>query len=706
MTGGWDFGGESAAAGDGVTLIEGSSFCVCAEDGSILSGSAHGVFHMDTRVLSTWQVTLDGAEIEPLAAFVREPHHATFLGRARPRTATAESTLLVQRERYVGAGLREDVQVQNLGAEPAAITLTIHVDADFADLFAVKEGRQRPPAGERSMRTAAGLLEIDSTSGLDGRGVRVRAPGALTAPGVLAFQTVIPAKGEWRTSVQVLAVVGGSEVPPRFPVEEPIDDAAPSVRVREWVQSAPLTWVGDADLLNTLYRSGVDLGSLRITDPDAPDRFAVAAGAPWFMALFGRDSLLTALMALPLDPALAFGTLHTLARHQGRREDAVTEEQPGRILHEMRFGPEASLALGGGNAYYGTADATPLFVVLLGELWRWGLGDEELHTLLPHADRALEWVRTHGDRDGDGFVEYQRLTDRGLRNQGWKDSWDGINFAAGDIAEPPIALCEVQGYVYAAYRTRAAIAAYAGDGDAARTWSARADDLKRSFNERFWLPDHGWYAVGLDRDKRPIDSLTSNIGHCLWSGIVDEDKAAQVAQHLLSPAMFSGWGVRTLASSMAAYNPISYHNGSVWPHDNAIVAAGLMRYGFVEEAGRVARAVLDAARAFGGRLPELFTGLDRSEYPAPVDYPASCSPQAWASAAPLHLIRTLLRFEPDLPAQRLHVAPALPDTIPELRVDNLPLGSSRVSLVADRQSAKVTGVPPGVEVAHEPHWPT
>jgi glycogen debranching enzyme len=697
MPSGWEFSGTPAGAGDAVTLVEGSSFCVSDAAGMISRGSAQGVFYMDTRILAGWSVSLDGQEVEPLAVFTPQPHHATFLGRARPRSQGLESTLLVQRERYVGAGMREDFIVQNVAGEPAGITLELSVDSDFADLFAVKEGRTRPHGATES-RAGEGFLEIDSTQSGLRRGVRIKADGALAMPGKLAFGEVVPAHGEWRTTVEVLPTVDGMEVPPRYPVHEPIEEAAPSVRLQEWTERTPVVWGADPQLLRTLRRSEQDLGSLRIFDPDHPERAAVAAGAPWFMALFGRDSLLTAYMTLPINQQLALGTLQTLARFQGTDENPMTEEQPGRILHEMRFGSEASLALGGGNVYYGTADATPLFVMVLGELSRWGLAGDDVRGLVPHADRALEWIDTFGDRDGDGFVEYQRLTDRGLRNQGWKDSWDGINDADGRIAEPPIALCEVQGYVYAAYQARAAIALQFGNDDLAETFSKRAASLKAAFNEQFWLPDKGWFAVGLDRDKQPIDALTSNIGHCLWTGIIDAGKAHRVADHLLSSQMFSGWGVRTLATEMGAYNPISYHNGSVWPHDNALIAAGLMRYGFVEHAQRVAEAVLAAANCFNGRLPELFTGLDRDHFPRPVEYPTSCLPQAWASAAPLQLMRTLLRFDPCLPEGKVYLDPALPESIPELHMKNVPLDASRLTLSATASGFDLNGLPSGIEL--------
>jgi glycogen debranching enzyme len=465
-----------------------------------------------------------------------------------------------------------------------------------------------------------------------------------------------------------------------YPRGQPVEHAVPARRLQQWRRTAPQVTTPDQDLAAVLHRSVEDVGALHIFDPAHPGRPVVAAGAPWFMALFGRDSLLTSWMLLPWDDSLAAGTLQTLADRQGRAIDPATEEEPGRILHEVRFGPAASLALGGRSTYYGTVDATPLFVMLLGELRRWGRGGELARDLLPHADRALEWMQRYGDADGDGFIEYSRKTPAGLVNQGWKDSWDGINFADGTIAEPPIALAEVQGYAYAAYRARAAFCRETGDWPGARHWAAEAARIKRAFNQAFWLPDKGWYAVALDRDKRPVDALTSNIGHCLWTGIADTDKAAAVADHLLSADMFSGWGIRTLAASMTAYNPMSYHNGAVWPHDNALCAAGLMRYGFTAHAQQVAEAVFDTAAQFGNRLPELFCGFPRDDYLAPIPYPTACSPQAWAAAAPLQMLATLLRIAPRPGAARLQCAPAVPARYLPLQVAGLRLASSRVTI--------------------------
>jgi glycogen debranching enzyme len=314
----------------------------------------------------------------------------------------------------------------------------------------------------------------------------------------------------------------------------------------------------------------------------------------------------------------------------------------------------------------------------------------------------LTWIHSYGDRDADGFIEYRRATDRGLQNQGWKDSWDGITFADGRPAEAPIALCEVQGYAYQAFRARAELARWLDDAAGARQWSQRASALKKAFNEQFWLPELGWFALALDRDKNPVDACASNMGHCLWSGIVATDRAPLVAEHLLSPAMFTGWGVRTLSSAMAAYDPLSYHNGSVWPHDNAFVVAGLMRYGFVAEAQRIAEALLEAAEHFGGRLPELFCGFDRQEFLEPVPYPTSCSPQAWASAAPIELIRTLLRFHPELTQERLWIDPVFPPAFAPFRVEGVALGAGRVSVEVTSERTLVDGVPSGVELRYEP----
>jgi glycogen debranching enzyme len=685
-----------------VTLVEGSSFCISAANGDMSTNLPHGLFFRDTRIVSRWDLCIDDRPVEPLAAVTGVPYHATFLGRAPHRWGHADSSMLVRRDRRVGAGLREDLVVENFAREPAGCTITLAVEADFADLFEVKEGRVAG-RGDRSARVEGDRIVVDYRWREMHRGVVVQtdAPAIVTRD-VITFRVVVPARGRWSATLLAQPVVDGRQIESGFPLGRPLEESEPARRLEEWRRQSPIAAAEAGSLATILKRSQHDLGALRIFDPERPERAVVAAGAPWFMTLFGRDSLLTSCMALPLDQSLALGTLQTLARYQGSKEDPLTEEEPGRILHEVRFGVDTGLALGGGSVYYGTVDATPLFVVLLAELSRWGLAMSDVEALLPHADRALEWMQRYGDRDGDGFVEYQRATDRGLVNQGWKDSWDGVTFADGRLAEPPIALCEVQGYVYSAYLARAHLAERLGQLGAARHWLACATDLKTAFNERFWLPDRGYFAMALDRDKKPVDARASNMGHCLWSEIVDRDKASSVAEHLMAPEMFTGWGVRTLASDMDAYNPASYHNGSVWPHDNAIIAAGLMRYGFVDAAQRVATGLLAAAERFGGRLPELFCGFSRQEYAQPVAYPTSCSPQAWAAATPVQLLRMLLRFDPDIPGKRLWLSPVLPSSLGDLQVHNVPLAGDRVAVDVTSDDFTVGGLPDDIELIRAP----
>jgi len=669
-------------------------------------GLAHGLFFRDTRFLSELRLRVNGAPPEPLSATTGDPFSGTFVLRDHPRPGRADSTLMVFRRRYVGRGMREDVVVQNFGEEPAFCSLELTLGCDFADLFEVKEGRVEK-VGDSHVRTTERSLEYSYRRGRFTRGTRVElSHPAQVSEDLAVYEVIVPPRAKWSVCVQVTPVIDEHEITPRYLCGRPVERSTPVERLEAWRRRLPVLTTAHDDFRALLARSTEDLAALRIFDPEFPDRAVVAAGAPWFMTLFGRDSLLTSWMAMLADSDLALGTLQTLARFQGTEVNPITEEEPGRILHEMRFGESAELSLGGGRVYYGTADATPLFVMLVGELERWGNKRAEVDALIPAADRALEWVTRFGDRDGDGYVEYQRTSDHGLANQGWKDSWDGVRFADGTLAEAPIALCEVQGYVYAALVARSHIATEHGDAALATSLRDRAAALKRSFNRDFWIDDRGWYAMGLDRDKRPIDALASNMGHCLWTGIVDEEKAPLVAKQLLSDACFSGWGIRTLASTMTGYNPISYHVGSVWPHDNAVCAAGLMRYGFVDEFHRVMEGQIAAGSHFGNRMPELFAGLDRDEVAFPVAYPTSCSPQAWAAASPLLFLRAMLRFEPDIRNAELHLAPAVPDWIGPLRLDDVPLMGGELCIETEGDRLDVLQVPDGLRIVSEPRRPT
>ncbi|WP_280467963.1 amylo-alpha-1,6-glucosidase [Nocardia cyriacigeorgica] len=685
--------GQPAAVNGGggtITLVEASTFCLSDQLGDIHSGTSQGLFYRDARVISRWELRLDGQAAEQLTVLTPEAFKARFIMRKQPRQGIADSTVLVVRKRMIGQGLKEAIIVQNLGHEDTAITVTLFADADFADLFAVKEGRKH--LGSAEAQSVDGELHlIDHTD--PGRGLTISATGdPVMLPGTVTWQVVVPAHGQWKTEILAQPVVAHRRVQMAFGD----DEDSPISRLKAWRATATDLTASDARLTQVLQRTESDLGALRIDGRGDGSPAYVAAGAPWFMTLFGRDSLLTSWMALPLDSALAVGTLRQLAKLQGTKVEPITEEEPGRIMHEMRHGPAGGQVLGG-EVYYGSIDATPLFVMLLAECWRWGAEESVIRELLPAADAALAWIDEYGDADGDGFVEYRRKTDRGLTNQGWKDSFDAINDASGHLAEPSIALSEVQGYAYAARLARAELADHFGDTETAVRLRGQAEDLKTRFDEAFWVAKNGWYAIALDGHKHQVDALTSNAAQCLWSGIVADERAAELIDKLADASMDSGFGLRTLAATMGAYNPMSYHNGSVWPHDTAIAVAGLQRYrhipGASELAERLTTGLLDAAAEFGGRLPELFCGFGRSEFRSPIPYPTSCSPQAWASAAPLLLVRSFLGLAPCVPNRRLTVTPRLPRRWGKLALTDMRLGPATVTLHAEGSEIHVHGLP-------------
>lgn len=701
---GWNADTAAGPVGSGtVTLVEGSSFCISSENGDIYPEYPHGVFYEDTRILSRWVLAINGESIEPLTAVTQEPYRALFVGRVTRSDGYADSPMIVERLRELGAGIFEKITVRNYSLNAMECLISLSVGSDFADLFEVKESRIQRQWDESRHPDGDSLIIRALWQNVQ-KSVIINACGADVGLEALTYQVIIPPHGHWTTLLSVVPVVDGASPTTSF-VRPTVGEISPSDRRRQdWVAKIPQLHMGNPSIERTLRRSYDDLGALRIEDPAHPERIVVAAGAPWFMTLFGRDSLWASMMALPVDPSLALGTLQTLADRQGKVVDPMSEEEPGKILHEVRLGVSSGLSLGGKSAYYGSVDATPQFVMALGSVSRWGFAKETIAALLPNADRALDWIRNYGDRDGDGFVEYERLNDQGLVNQGWKDSWDGINFANGTLAEPPIALCEVQALVYAAFLSRAWMAYDAGDTRLAAQLTEEAAQLKKKFNEQFWLPDRGYYAVALDRDKRPVDACASNMGQCLWHGIIDEDKVPQVVKRLMSSEMFSGWGVRTLATDMGAYNPASYHNGSVWPHDNAIIAAGLLRYGFVEEAQRIATALLEAADYTDGRLPELFCGFSRDQVPEPVPYPTACSPQAWAATTPILLVTSLMRYDAHVSRGGVWMDPVLPESFGDLHITNAPMGGGRITIDIIGSEPSVQGLPEGLTF-HREHRP-
>jgi glycogen debranching enzyme len=643
----WVLAGEPTSLGDPVglvTLVDGQTFCLSGRSGDFSTNPTHGVFFADMRVLSQAKLLVGGIAVEPLAVSLEDASGATFVGRS-VAASQSESRLLVIRRRQLGSVWHEEIELRNTGASAVTALVELEVAADFADVFAVKEGRPSSE-GEHSLEVRDHSLLFSWRLGDVHRQAELSVEGPPVEMSTRGFvwRVEIERHGACAMQLDLTVALGDAWIERRH--HHP-SLANSLTRSRSWLSSVPKLRTADRKLSAAFDRSIEDIGALRLHDPTGRRRPVIAAGAPWYMTLFGRDALISAYMALPIDPTLAIGVLEALAELQGDEVDLVTEEEPGRIMHETRFLGIEAPTLTGGSTYYGSADATPLFVVLLGELSRWGLGEDALRTLLPHADRALEWMQKFGDRDGDGYIEYHKTSDRGLSNQGWKDSGDGIRYHDGRVAEAPLALCEVQGYAYAAYRARVDIATRLGEPEVAARYEELASQLKASFNRDFWLDEHGWYAIALGPDKEPVDSLTSNMGHCLWSGIVADEHAKQVVDRLMSPEMWNGWGIRTLASDERAYDPMSYHCGTVWPHDGALCAAGLKRYGFDTEALRVANGILESSEAWNGRLPELFCGLDRKDVETPIPFPTSCSPQAWAAATTFLLLRIMLGLEPN-----------------------------------------------------------
>jgi glycogen debranching enzyme len=672
-----------------VTLVDGRSFAISDVGGDMVGGVC-GLVHADNRFLSQLTVGITGQRVEPLSTVTVDPFHAVWVSRihgADPESGEQPEALLIRR-RTLDTGLREVLELRNLSAKAAQWTVVVTIAVDFAHIFDVKAGLTLP--AHQFAPDSRGLVAHD---GGDLSVSVTYSPPAGTSnavSGEMSWHLRVDARSSAFIELTFEPVIGrkGRGLPPSQPAFA--SESIPVHRLASWEATIPNLVSEDPRLAQVFAQSLEDIASLRIFDNAHPDRVVVAAGAPWFMTLFGRDSLLTAHMCLPFAPELAVGVLGALAELQGRVDDPATEEQPGRILHELRRrGGEGPFAAS--SRYYGTVDATALFVMLAAEAYRWGaLSRVELVELIPALDAAMTWIITDGDSDQDGFVDYDRRSEHGLTNQGWKDSWDGITFANGALPDPPIALAEVQGYAYAAHLGAAELYGAVGRHDDARRARQRATDLRERFNDRFWNDERGWFVLGLDGAGRQIDALATNAGHALWTGIADPEYAARYVEHLAGPAMFTGWGLRTLSENMAAYDPLAYHNGSVWPHDTALCVAGMARYGHTKHAHRVADGLLDAATHCGFRLPELFSGLSRDDVPAPVPYPSSCSPQAWASASVLLLLRALTGLDADVPNGKLFITDR-PSELPNLRLFRLRVDAHRVDLTVSGGVVDING---------------
>ena len=650
-----------------VSILDGNTFVVSDRCGDIDPSPTDptGLFAWDTRFLSKWVLTVDGSRLSSLSTDDLQYFQTRFFLVSGTGTVYVDAKLSVIRTRSVGDGFQEQITLINHGEEPVELRMRLDVDADFADLFEVKDALTKQGTYSRGVEDGRLVLGYRREEFHRETVIFASREADVDEHG-LAFAMRIEPKSEWTVDIEVVTtVVAGGERLDHTKYRAGNRHARPNMEkdLESWVGDAP-TLECDWDPLERTYtRSLVDLAALRFSPLSAGGRSLPAAGLPWFMTMFGRDSIFTSLQALPFTPELAATTLRELGVRQGARVDDFRDEDPGRIPHELRYGELTAFEERPHSPYYGTADATPLFVVLLDEYERW-TGDRKLVRDLEYEARAaLRWIDDYADLMGNGYVSYKRRNEQtGLENQCWKDSWDSISGRDGTIPGFPRATCELQGYAYDAKVRGARLARLVWkDSALADALEAQAADLKRRFNRDFWVEDGEYFALALDQDGAQVDALASNIGHLLWSGIVEKSKAKAIAAHLVGPALFSGWGVRTLAEGEGRFNPIGYHVGTVWPFDNSFIAWGLRRYGFRDEAARIAAGILDAAEFFDGRLPEAFGGYDRSVTRYPVQYPTACSPQAWSTGTPLLLLRTMLGLEPI--DGHLIVDPALPHGI-------------------------------------------
>ncbi|WP_422736569.1 glycogen debranching N-terminal domain-containing protein [Micromonospora sp. WMMD729] len=669
-----------------IRILDGSTFVVCEDTGDIEATPSEptGLFSLDTRFLSTWVLSVNGERLNSLSYDDLQYFESRFFLVPGMATHYVDAKLSIIRERAVGGSFREQLTILN--HDEKAVDLEIRMDAasDFADLFQVKDEILNKK-GETYTEVEADRLRLGYRRGNFRRETIILSsvPARYDNRG-FAYTIHLEPNEQWDATIDVQTrAVGPGDRDLRMGVRvHGGERLALQHDLEQWIADAPKVNSEHGRVAATYRRSLIDLAALRFSPLSLGGATLPAAGLPWFMTMFGRDSILTCLQTLPFTPQLSKTTLRILASLQGSRFDDFRDEDPGRILHEMRYGETAAFEEQPHSPYYGSVDATPLFLVLLDEYERWS-GDVALVKELEQESRAaLKWIDSYADLIGNGYIWYERRnTETGLENQCWKDSWDSISYSDGTLPPFPRATCEVQGYAYDA-KVRAARMArlFWDDPEFADQLEREAAELKERFNRDWWVADGEYYALALDPDGRQCDILSSNIGHLLWSGIVDPARAEKLAAHLVGPRLFSGWGVRTLAEGEARYNPIGYHNGTIWPFDNSFIAWGLRRYGFAEEAATIANGMLDAATYFDGRLPEAFGGYPRELTKFPVEYPTACSPQAWSTGTPLLLLRTMLGLEPH--DGHLAVEPRLPVGMGRIEVLDIPGRWGRVDAFA------------------------
>lgn len=680
-----------------VVLNYGTTLLVCSPDGSIAPRSDRlGLYSDDTRFLSEYEARINGRTLRLLGMSRLSYRQARWLYLAEPILSIAgevrQTTCAVTLDRLLGERqLDEDITVSAYGRDPLSLMLSIELESDFADLFEVRSERWQRRPNVATVWRSPDRLETRYTRKDFVRDCVVRiAAGSRDAEyanGQLQFPIDIEPGQEWRLCLQYeMRTARGTRIPARrCPIQTPVVDQGERMR-RRWVETVSRVHASDQRLSGAFEQAVDDFAALRLHDHDfSTNVWIPAAGIPWFAAPFGRDSIIASIQALPVHPLFAIGTLQKLAAWQATEDDPARDAEPGKIPHELRVGEWAHFGTSPHSPYYGTADATPLYLLLLGSAYRW-LGDATLlHRFRDTALRCLEWIDHHGDCDGDGFQEYRPRSPHGYRNQCWRDAEDGVLDEDGNYPPHPIGTCEMQAYVYAAKRAMSRLCAAWGDRDLAERLAADAQALQQRFVDTWWLEDEGTLAFALDGRKRLLRTATSNPGHCLWLGIVDAERGRRVAARLMRPDLFSGWGLRTLSDAHPRFDPHSYQRGSVWPHDTMLAAAGMRRYGLVEECWRLIDSLLSATAAFErAQLPELFAGLCRGDADTPMPYEHANVPQAWAAGTAFHAIRILLGFEPDAPTRTVYLDPALPPWCPEVTVENVRVGSSRVRIHAWR----------------------
>ena len=674
-----------------VSIHHGQTVLVTEPDAQINSPSERGLYFFDTRVISSWRIYANGEHWDLLNGGAITPYASrTYLTNPKIPTANGiipQRTLGLLIGRMINEGMHEDIDLTNNSMQRVNFQLEIAVRCDFADIFEVKSNdivRRGQITTTWSQATQELRTSYRNADFL--RGVTIAPAGgkpeAVYANGRLSFEIDLEPGAAWHCCLLYTLQEGERAFSPLDACVHDHNKTHHAETLADWLNSVLKIRTSNEEFYR-LYRQALeDMAALRLPFAGTDHKvFLPAAGLPWFVAPFGRDSLIVSLQNILIYPDFARGSLDILGSLQAKAEDDYRDAEPGKILHEMRYGELAHFKLIPHTPYYGTADATPLYLILLHAAWR-GTGDKALlERHLETAEGCLFWIDNYGDRDGDGFQEYQTRSPAGYENMGWKDSGDSIVYPDGSLVKGPKALCELQGYVYDAWLRMSEVFDALGKPDRAGELREKAAALFKRFNEAFWDEELGCYVLALDGEKKKVRTVASNVGHCLWSGIATKERAGKVVSRLMAPDMWSGWGIRTLSAKHAAFNPYNYQTGSVWPHDNAIIAMGFKRYGFAAEVGRIARDISEAASHFlFNQLPELYTTIERDEEGFPVQYLGANVPQAWAAGSVFALLQAILGFLPDAPRGKLYVDPVLPPWLPDLTVLDLHVGQHRFDI--------------------------